>query len=157
MFLRAQGRRAPRPSWLVPGSLFIELFGSSAALARAVSLTGPVSLCLDRFCGFDLLDNSSFQALMQVIASGKVIGLSLAMPCETFCRERSAHPDQDRAARLRSPERPWGGRRSLAAGKHASAHGRSYCPSLLLGDQFLHQACFSRGCSKLLPVQSFST
>jgi hypothetical protein len=86
------------------GDLFLDIFGGTAGVAKAVSLKGPAAYVFDLIYSFDILKPRNLNALLTLIASGRVRGVCLASPCETFSAARRAPRWSSYPSALRSKE-----------------------------------------------------
>jgi hypothetical protein len=86
------------------GDLFLDIFGGTAGVAKAVSLKGPAAYVFDLTYSFDILKPRNLRALLDLIAGGRVRGVCLASPCETFSAARRAPRWSSYPSALRSKE-----------------------------------------------------
>ena len=105
-----RGKRSRgRPCWAARGDIFLDLFGGVGRVGRKVSLAGCCnSLLLDISFGFDLLARGAVSDITSYIRNGKVRGVMLAIPCNSFSAARRAPIGSRMPRRLRSDDFPFG-------------------------------------------------
>jgi len=86
------------------GDLFLDIFGGTAGVARAVSQRGPAAYVFDLVYQFDILLPKNLDALLRLLAGGRVKGVCLASPCDTFSAARRAPRWSSYPSALRSKE-----------------------------------------------------
>ena len=93
-----------RPAWSHQGGLFVDLFGGAGGVARRVCLRGCNSIVLDLDYGFDILNPAHFAGVICLARSGKLKGVMIAQPCESFSKARRAPQWSRMPHQLRSAE-----------------------------------------------------
>lgn len=105
-----RGKQAsPKAAWCGRGDIFIDLFGGVGRVGRRVSLRGgPNALLLDFSYGYDILSATAVDDIILFARGGRLKGIMLAIPCNSFSGARRAPLGSKMPRRLRSDTQPYG-------------------------------------------------
>ena len=107
--VRRRGQCATASTHCKRGDIFLDLFGGVGRVGKFVSQRGgPNTLLLDVPYGYDILDPRSVADMICIAKSGKLVGIMLAVPCNSFSAARRAPIGSKMPRRLRSDAYPLG-------------------------------------------------
>lgn len=99
----------PQAAWCKRGDIFIDLFGGVGRVARCVSQRGgPNAIVLDFSYGYDILRPGAVEHIAQLAKAGRLKGIMLATPCNSFSAARRAPLWSSMPRKLRSEQHPHG-------------------------------------------------